>query len=194
MNAATMAPDTSDVWVFGYGSLLWNTGFAPEEIAPALVHGYHRALCVYSHVYRGSPERPGLVAGLLPGGACRGLAFRVSASDWETVRAYLHEREMIYDVYVPKWVSARLGTSPPQTSPVYTFIANPSHAQYAGRLSIPETADLIRKGVGTSGTGIDYLANTVARLRELGIRDRMLERVLAEATAAPTERVASKAR
>ncbi|MCD6075285.1 MAG: gamma-glutamylcyclotransferase [Rhodospirillales bacterium] len=170
-----------DVWVFGYGSLLWNTGFAYADVTPARVQGYHRALCVYSHVYRGSKERPGLVCGLLPGGSCRGLAFRVAGGDWDNVRDYLHEREMIYDVYVPKWVNARLGPKLTEIDKVYTFVANARHDQYAGRLSVEETANLIRHGHGMSGSGLDYLTNTVTRLAELGIRDRALERVLAKA-------------
>jgi cation transport protein ChaC len=172
-----------DTWVFGYGSLLWNTGFEYRDVTPARVQGYHRALCVYSHVYRGSKERPGLVCGLLRGGACRGLAFRVPAEQWDSVRNYLHEREMIYDVYVPKWINARLGLGFDETDKVYTFVANARHDQYAGRLSIDETANLIRHGHGTSGSGLDYLANTVTRLAELGIRDKALERVLATAQA-----------
>jgi cation transport protein ChaC len=170
---------SKDIWIFGYGSLLWNTGFEYLDVQPARVQGYHRALCVYSHVYRGSKEKPGLVAGLLAGGSCRGLAFRVAGADWDSVRAYLHEREMIYVVYVPKWVNARLGPQLDEIEKVYTFLANPKHTQYAGRLSVAETAQLIRDGVGTSGTGLDYLTNTVTRLTELGIRDRALERVLA---------------
>lgn len=176
------AARAQDKWVFGYGSLLWHTGFAYRDVTPARVQGYHRALCVYSHVYRGSKERPGLVCGLLPGGSCRGLAFRVPAETWDNVRAYLHEREMIYDVYVPKWVNARLGPALSEIDKVYTFVANARHDQYAGRLSVEETAGLIRHGHGTSGSGVEYLTNTVARLTELGIRDRALERVLAAAT------------
>jgi glutathione-specific gamma-glutamylcyclotransferase len=165
-----------DVWVFGYASLMWSTGFAHQAVEPARVFGYHRALCVYSHVYRGSPEKPGLVAGLLPGGSCRGLAFRVASADWTGVRDYLHAREMIYGVYVPRWVKARVGAT---QADVYTFIANPAHAQYAGRLEEPEIARIVAGGIGQSGSGVDYLANTVSRLVELGIRDRALERVLA---------------
>lgn len=165
-----------DVWVFGYASLMWSTGFSHQSAEPARIFGYHRALCVYSHVYRGSPEKPGLVAGLLPGGSCRGLAFCVARDDWPEVRDYLHAREMIYGVYVPRWVNARVGTVKTQ---VYTFVANPKHTQYAGRLAESEIARLIGNGVGQSGSGIDYLNNTVQRLTELGIRDRTLERVLA---------------
>ena len=98
------------------------------------------------------------------------------------MRAYLHEREMIYDVYVPKWVNARLGPNLAEIDKVYTFVANARHDQYAGRLSVEETARLIRHGHGSSGSGLGYLANTVARLAELGIRDKALERVLAAAT------------
>lgn len=169
---------SGDVWVFGYASLLWSTGFAHEETVSARVYGYHRALCVYSHVYRGSPERPGLVAGLLPGGSCRGLAFRVAAARWDEVRTYLHEREMIYGVYVPTWVSARLGETG-EIASTYTFVANPKHPQYAGALELEEVARVISGAVGTSGSGIDYVANTVKRLSALGLRDRRFERVLA---------------
>jgi len=172
-----------DVWVFGYASLMWSPGFAHQAAEPARIFGYHRALCVYSHVYRGSPERPGLVAGLLPGGSCRGLAFRVARDDWPQVRDYLHAREMIYGVYVPRWVNARVKATRTQ---VYTFVANPEHAQYAGRLDEREIARLIGNGVGKSGSGIDYLANTVARLSELGIRDPALERVLAAVALTPS--------
>jgi cation transport protein ChaC len=169
---------SGDVWVFGYASLLWSTGFEHEDLANARMFGYHRALCVYSHVYRGSPERPGLVAGLLPGGSCRGLAFRVAAERWDEVRAYLHEREMIYQVYIPTWVTIRLGDDRTATT-AYTFIANPHHAQYAGALDIEQVARVISDAAGTSGTGLDYVANTVERLSALGIRDRHFERVLA---------------
>ena len=175
---------SEDVWVFGYASLLWSTGFAHLGVAPARIFGYHRALCVYSHVYRGSPEAPGLVAGLLPGGSCRGLAFRVSGAAWPEVRDYLHAREMIYGVYVPRWVNARIDLAQPELASVYTFVANPDHAQYAGRLEEADIARLIRGGTGSSGSGLDYLANTVTRLAELGIRDRSFERVLAVARAA----------
>ena len=173
---------SGDTWVFGYASLLWSTGFEHEEVVDARVFGYHRALCVYSHVYRGSPERPGLVAGLLPGGSCQGLAFRVAAARWDEVRAYLHEREMIYQVYVPTWVSARLAKETNVTQ-AYTFVANPKHPQYAGALELEKVARVIAGAVGISGTGLDYVANTVERLSALGIRDRRFERVLVLARA-----------
>ena len=106
----------------------------------------------------------------------------MSAENWDDVRAYLHEREMIYDVYVPKWINARLGPKLTEIDKVYTFVANARHDQYAGRLSVEETARLIRHGHGTSGSGLEYLTNTVTRLAELCIRDRALERVLIAAT------------
>ena len=85
------------LWVFGYGSLMWNPGFATPETQPARLHGWHRAFCIYSEHYRGTPEKPGLILGLLPGGACRGLAHRLPARDYEATRRYLWTREIDND-------------------------------------------------------------------------------------------------
>ena len=92
--------DPRDFWIFGYGSLMWRPGFAFEESRPALLEGWHRELCVYSHHWRGTADRPGLVLGLDEGGTCRGVAFRVAASHVDEVRAYLHAREMRGSVYL----------------------------------------------------------------------------------------------
>ena len=98
-------PPGEDFWVFGYGSLMWHPGFPHVEVRLAVLHGYHRRFCVYSHRYRGTPERPGLVLGLDRGGSCRGLAFRVPAAESAEVIDYLYEREMITGVYIPRWFS-----------------------------------------------------------------------------------------
>jgi len=153
---------------------MWRPGFDYLEITPARLFGYHRALCVYSFLYRGTRENPGLVAGLLPGGSCRGMAIRVEAGKWESVRDYLHEREMIYNVYIPKWMKARVKG---RMTEVYGFVANPAHEQFAGQLSERKTAQLIAAGMGQQGSGLEYLENTVRHLEELGIKDRGLARI-----------------
>ncbi|MBT3989467.1 MAG: gamma-glutamylcyclotransferase [Rhodospirillaceae bacterium] len=165
-----------DIWVFGYASLMWQPDFDFIERHPALLFGFHRALCVYSYLYRGTRDKPGLVAGLLPGGSCKGVAFRVAEDDWEEVHRKLHEREMVYEVYIPKWMQADIQGNRQQ---VFGYIANPENDQYAGDINEEEIARLISEGIGTSGTGQEYLENTIKHLRELGIRDQKLERVLA---------------
>tara|TARA_B100000315_G_scaffold260520_1_gene322553 strand:+ start:1888 stop:2445 length:558 start_codon:yes stop_codon:yes gene_type:complete len=163
-----------DVWVFGYASLMWRTDFNYLEAQPARLFGYYRALCVYSYLYRGSRENPGLVAGLLPGGSCRGVAFRVAAQDWQQIHQLLDDREMVYDVYVPKWMQAEINGRRQQ---VFGYIANPENEQFAGKLTDEDTARLIANGVGTSGSGIEYLDNTLQHLQKLGIRDQNLENI-----------------
>ena len=99
-------PGGGDLWVFGYGSLMWNPGFAHAEARPARVYGYHRAFCLYSEHYRGTEARPGLVLGLNRGGSCRGRAFRVPAHDADAAMEYLIAREMYgheVDVYQLQW-------------------------------------------------------------------------------------------
>jgi cation transport protein ChaC len=162
-------------WAFGYASLMWNPGFAYTEARPAHVFGYHRALCVYSFLYRGTHEQPGIVAGLRPGGSCRGMAFKVPTANWAETEKYLLDREMVYGVYIPRWMTAEIGG---QKVNVYGFCANPENEQYAGDLPVDQLADLVRNGQGVSGTGTEYLENVLAGLAKLGIRDRKLEKVL----------------
>ena len=102
----------SDLWLFGYGSLMWNPGFPHRVAEPALLHGWHRSFCIYSHRYRGTPERPGLVLGLDRGGSCRGMAFRVGAAHAAEALHYLWEREMVGGVYHMREVSVRTAASP----------------------------------------------------------------------------------
>src|SRR5690349_2563312 len=98
MTAKTLSdndfPD-SDLWVFGYGSLIWKPGFEFVEQRPARLIGEHRSLCIYSMVHRGTPEKPGLVLGLDRGGACQGVAFRVARKQRDATVAYLREREQV---------------------------------------------------------------------------------------------------
>lgn len=172
-----------DVWVFGYASLMWRPGFEYQDIQPAQLFGYHRALCVYSYIYRGTRENPGLVAGLLPGGSCRGMAIKVAASNWDRVHDYLLEREMVYNVYIPKWMKGRVNG---KIIPMYGFVANPDHEQFAGHLSNQKAAELIAHGHGQEGSGLEYLTNTIDHLGELGIKDRVLSQIYELALNSPS--------
>lgn len=180
------------LWVFGYGSLMWNPGFPHLERQHAVLHGYHRRFCVLSHYYRGTPERPGLVLGLDRGGSCRGIAFKVASDDVEAVVAYLWEREMVTGVYRPSLRPIRLPAGSENGGPVTAccFLADRHHRQYCGALAPEETVAMIRSGVGIGGPNRDYLLNTVEHLRELGIHDGALsalaDRVAAESAVETT--------
>ena len=164
----------ADVWIFGYGSLMWDPGFAFVEVRPALLRGYHRRFCVYSHSYRGTPERPGLVLGLDRGGACKGISYRVAATDAAQALHYLWEREMTNRTYHLK--ALPLAT----TEGVVTgraFVVDRRHRNYAGYLSLEETARLILQGVGERGPCRQYLEKTVLELRKLGLVDGPMHRL-----------------
>ena len=169
-----------DLWIFGYGSLMWDPGFPYLEWAPGLVYGYHRALCIYSSRWRGTPERPGLVLGLDRGGACRGIAFRIAHSDVSTSLEALWKREMSRGVYHPRLLRARLlrARLPRRVARVLAFVANPLHPGYAGTLPTKRTAELIANCAGDRGPNIEYLARTLRHLAELGVRDHNLLRVM----------------
>ncbi|SDG13041.1 gamma-glutamylcyclotransferase [Pelagibacterium luteolum] len=167
------SPDSSTQWVFGYGSLIWRPGFAFVTAERALLRGVHRRLCIYSHRHRGTAERPGLVFGLERGGACVGMAFEVAADDWSAVREYLREREQVTGVYLETRRPIRLASG--QTVPALTFVADPHHSQYAGRLSLEEQFALVNGAVGQAGPNIDYVINTADHLRDIGIADRQVQ-------------------
>jgi cation transport protein ChaC len=173
-----MRGNRGDLWVFGYGSLIWRPGFDFAERTLATVRGYHRALCIYSHVHRGAPERPGLVLGLDRGGACRGVAFRIAASLRETTIAYLREREQVTLVYREAILSASLDDGRRVTAVAY--VVEQDHPQYAGRLPLDELVRLVRQGVGVSGHDIDYVRSTYEHLAALGIEDETLAAVVRE--------------
>ena len=162
-------------WVFGYGSLMWNPGFPFEECCPALLRGYHRAFCVYSHHYRGTPDRPGLVLGLDRGGSCRGIAFRVADADAAAVRAYLDERELVSYAYRPKRLMINLDD---RRVRCLTFVADPQHAQYAGDIDVERAADIIVGAQGCAGLNRDYLIHTIRRLEREGFVDASLHDLL----------------
>lgn len=164
-----------EIWVFAYGSLMWNPGFPHLEVRRGRLYGYHRRFCIYSHVYRGTPERPGLVLGLDRGGSCEGLAFRVPAGEAREVMDYLYQRELVTDVYIPRWL--RVATSGGEVRAA-SFVVDRTHHQYTGELDLDATAALIRRGVGVGGPGIEYLRNTVHHMEALGLATGHLGRVL----------------
>ena len=155
-----------DLWVFGYGSLMWRPDFPHLERHFGVVHGFHRSFCVYSHVHRGTRERPGLVLGLDNGGSCKGVVYRVRAAEAQSVVEYLIRREMVTRVYTPRWVTVRIGG---RTVRAHTYTAAHNHVQYAGKLTPELAADCIRGNNGRSGNNSEYLRNAVTHLEELGI-------------------------
>jgi glutathione-specific gamma-glutamylcyclotransferase len=172
MDARTADVD-QDLWVFAYGSLMWRPGFAFLERVPARLVGAHRALCVLSHVHRGTPERPGLVLGLDRGGACRGIAYRIAAAARRETLAYLRSREQVTMVYRECTRSVWLeGT--PRRVPALCYVVNRGHAQYAGRMTVDEQLHYIRQGHGRGGPNRDYVLATVKALETLGCFDREL--------------------
>lgn len=165
-------------WVFGYGSLMWNPGFVYEESQVAVLDGYHRAFCIYSRHYRGTPERPGLVLGLNAGGACRGVAFRVADDRVAEVRSYLRERELCGYAYREADLPVALEGG--RTVTAYTFVADPEHTAYAGDLGLGPSAEMIMGAVGCGGLNRDYLINTVRELERHGFVEPALHTLLEE--------------
>jgi len=168
-----------DLWVFGYGSLMWRPGFDFKAAVPALLYGAHRALCVYSWVHRGTQERPGLVLGLDQGGSCRGVAFKVAAKNASSVVEYLREREQVTMVYKEAYRPIRLLAGDGTSQTALCFVVDRNHDQYAGVLDADHQARLVRQGRGQSGENPDYVFNTVTHLEELGVHDTNLLRVRA---------------
>ena len=168
-----------DLWVFGYGSLMWNPGFAFAEQAPARLAGWHRALCIYSTVHRGTPEAPGLVLGLDRGGSCRGLAFRVEPANRGAVIDYLREREQVTAVYREIHRPVRLDDGSGRVVEAVTYVADRGHPQYAGRLDEDEVHRLVSRSRGKSGINPDYVLATARHLVGLGIADPTLARLAA---------------
>lgn len=169
-------PTGNGFWVFGYGSLMWSPGFPYVEAYPALLHGWHRALCILSIRNRGTIDRPGLALGLDRGGACRGVAFRIAPAEEEAALAYLWEREMSHGVYDPLTLTVRLDGG--GRTPALAFVARPNHPQYVHGLTTEQTVALVLQGRGAYGTALDYLRNVVKHLDATGTRDGPLHAVL----------------
>ena len=171
--------DPGDFWVFGYGSLMWRPGFAVLERVPARLVGMHRALCVFSFVHRGTPERPGLVLGLDRGGMCRGIAYRVAAAARDETIAYLRAREQVTSVYREAVRRIVLEDEARRQVRALCYIVDRGHVQYAGRLTVMQSLHYVRQGHGRSGHNRDYVLETVRALETLGYRETDLH-LLAE--------------
>lgn len=164
-----------DLWVFGYGSLMWNPGFDYETREIVTLPGYHRALCIRSWVHRGTREHPGLVLGLDRGGSCKGAAFRVPPERRDDVVAYLRERELVTNVYQERLLAIRFRDG--RRGQALTYTADRRHLQYAAGLTVEDAARTCAAALGKSGHNADYVRNTVDHLKQLGIRDHWMEAV-----------------
>jgi glutathione-specific gamma-glutamylcyclotransferase len=170
----TIDQSGEDLWVFAYGSLMWRPGFDILERRNARLVGAHRALCVYSFVHRGTPERPGLVLGLDRGGNCRGIAYRVAAAKRTATVEYLRAREQVTLVYREAWRRVWLDDDPQRSAHALCYMVDRGHRQYAGRLSLAEQLHYVRHGHGRSGACRDYVLAAVKELDALGCRDAEL--------------------
>jgi cation transport protein ChaC len=167
---------SDELWVFGYGSLMWRPGFPFQDRMAARLWGRRRAFCIYSVHHRGTYERPGLVLGLAPGGSVRGAAYRIAPADWAKVYAYLLEREQPTETYIEGRRPVRLADG--RQVDTLVFLSDVHHPQWAGRLSLERQAELIAGATGLSGRNVDYLRDLVEHLRQEGIRDCSMEALL----------------
>jgi cation transport protein ChaC len=164
-----------DLYVFGYGSLIWNPAFHYIAAVPATLHGWHRRFCLKVFVGRGTPDAPGLMLALDHGGACKGVAFRIHAAEARQELGILWRREMFGGSYNARWV--KLKTAEGERRAI-TFVCNRKHPRYIPEICHVETAKLIASGCGDLGTCREYLENTVQHLASLGMRDSGLMRIV----------------
>jgi cation transport protein ChaC len=170
-----------DLWIFGYGSLMWSPGFSYRHKALGRIHGYHRALCILSTRYRGTKRKPGLVMGLCRGGSCWGIAYRVHAQRVRHALARLWQREMPRRVYAPRLLHVQLRSG--RQVRALAFLADPTHPAYVRELDLHGRARLVAQGIGQRGPCVDYIRNTLDHMHELGVNDPHLERILHAALA-----------
>jgi glutathione-specific gamma-glutamylcyclotransferase len=171
----------ADVWVFGYGSLMWNPAFAYAEHCVGVIRGWHRRFCLWMEMGRGSPANPGLMLALDRGGTCRGVAFRIPAHEARAELLLIWRREMFGTAYLARWTEVRTAHA---SFPAITFVVNRTDPRYAGRLDDAKAAMHIASASGALGTCAAYLRNTLEHLESLGIRDAGLQRIVAGAAKA----------
>jgi len=175
LNQALASHDPAvDLWVFGYGSLMWNPAFFFAQKQVGTVHGWHRRFCLWIDRGRASSHRPGLMLALDRGGTCRGVAFRIPAEDVRSELLVIWRREMFGTAYLARWVRVHLAGV---TIPAITFVVNRASPRYAGKLSDDEAIAHISGAIGPLGSCRSYLENTMSHLHELGIRDIGLQRI-----------------
>ena len=171
-----------DLWVFGYASLIWRPEFEFVERRPARVHGWHRALKMWSHINRGTPQCPGLVFGMLSGGSCRGMVFRVAQANAGAVMQHLWQREMPVGVYDPRWLPCQ---TPQGTVSALAFTLSRHSPSHTGTLDADTYQRIFRQASGRYGSTRDYAHATYEGLHAVGIHDRALARLLAISDSAP---------
>jgi cation transport protein ChaC len=163
-----------DLWVFCYGSLIWNPLFHYVERKNVTIHGFHRSFCLRSQHGRGSVEEPGLMLGLDFGGCCNGVALRIPAREVRHELLLVWRREMAIGSYAPRWITARAGK---QKLSAVAFVVNHAHSHYAGKLPLETIIKTLARAKGRFGSGADYLYQTVDCLANHGIRDSYLTRL-----------------
>ena len=171
------------MWVFGYGSLLWNPGFTPCERIVARLPEHARSFCMRSIHHRGTEAAPGLVLALdpTPGAECRGLALRANEDDADAVLDALRARELISSAYHEKRLEVQLQDG--REVAAVTYVVDPAHRQYCGGLPLQEQARIIARAHGGRGANSEYLFNTAAHLAELGLSDPDLNWLVARVRA-----------
>lgn len=164
------------LWVFGYASLIWRPEFEAVEQRRARVHGQHRAFRMRSRINRGTPERPGLVCALVPGGSCFGMVYRLASARADAELRRLWDREMFTGVYDPKWLQCQTDDGPVTA---LAFTLSRHSPNYTGELDDDTLIGILRHARGRFGSSLDYLVETAACLRRCGIRDQAIERQVA---------------
>ena len=168
-------PKDQDLWVFGYASLIWRQEFIYTEQHLTRVHGWHRALKMWSRVNRGTPERPGLVFALLPGGSCQGVVFRIPAAQALETLDLLWLREMPNQVYYPRYLNCPIAQGSVRA---LSFTLPKSSPSYTGTLSAAQYRSIFAQSAGRFGSTLDYAQQTLESLSSLGIKDRALKALL----------------
>ncbi|QKJ86964.1 Gamma-glutamylcyclotransferase [Paramixta manurensis] len=172
--AATLAcrPDNSPVWIFGYGSLMWNPVFEAEEIAAATLNGWHRAFCLRLTAGRGTASQPGRMLALKQGGKTSGLAFCLPEARLHDELELLWKREMVTGCYLPTWCDLLLDDGRKVTALV--FVMDPRHPLYEADTCVTTIAPLIARASGPLGTNAQYLFSLEQELVKRGMDDECL--------------------
>lgn len=164
-------PIDTDVWIFAYGSLIWNPCFPFLDRQIGSIHGWHRQFCLWTPLGRGTPDNPGLVLGLDRGGSCRGVIYRIAAAVVRSELQLVWRREMVVGSYTPRWVKVMNGK---EFVHAITFTVNRNHSGYAGKLPLSLLVHQLATAAGSLGSCTDYLHQTVAGLAQEGIQDKYL--------------------